>query len=134
NIYFPDLAKFFYSQSKAVQITDARPIWQRTVGIPDGRPDAGAVRTYSLMTNRFPDHTSLYVRVEDKQSGVVFTTYSLGCVIDFDQPHAEIDHDNQLHVLHCTAPRTWSHSTIGLNGELLAHDTIMEAKSRPRLR
>ena len=28
------------------------------------------------MTNCFPDHTSLYVRVEDKDSRIVYATYS----------------------------------------------------------
>ena len=134
NVYFADLNKFFYSQTKVFQIADARPIWQRTVGIPDGMPGAGEARTYSLLSNRFPDHTSLYVRVENKNSGVVYTTYSLGRVIAYDEPQAEIDRANQLHVLHCAAPRSWAYSHIGLNGEVLAHSTFMETKTRPRLR
>src|SRR5947209_7084965 len=69
HIYFADLNKFFYSQTKVFEVTDARPIWQKTVGVPDRGGENGNVRTYSLMTNRFPDHPSLYVRVEDKDSG-----------------------------------------------------------------
>ena len=134
NVYFADLNKFFYSQTKVFQIADARPIWQRTVGIPDGVPGAGEVRTYSLLSNRSPDHTSLYVRVENKNSGVVYTTFSLGRAIAYDEPQAELDRANQLHVLHCAAPRSWAYSHIGLNGELLAHSTFMETKTRPRLR
>ncbi|HEX7516806.1 MAG TPA: hypothetical protein VF345_05910 [Chthoniobacterales bacterium] len=134
NVYFADLNKFFYSQTKVFQVADARPIWQKTVGIPEGMPGAGEVRTYSLLSNRFPDHTSLYVRVENKSSGVVYTTYSLGRVIAYDEPQAELDRANQLHVLHCAAPRSWAYSHIGLNGELLAHSTFMETKTRPRLR
>jgi hypothetical protein len=134
NVYFSDLNKFFYSATKVFQVTDARPIWQKTVGIPDGMPGAGEVRTYSLLSNRFPDHTALYVRVENKNSGLVYTTYSLGRVIANDEPQAEIDRANQLHVLHCAAPRSWAYSHIGLNGELLAHSTFLETKSRPRLR
>jgi hypothetical protein len=134
NVYFADLNKFFYSQTKVFQVADARPIWQRTVGIPDGGPGAGEGRTYSLLSNRFPDHTSLYVRVEDKSRGVVYTTYSLGRALAYDEPQAELDRANQLHVLHCAAPRSWAYSHIGLNGELLAHSTFMETKTRPRLR
>src|SRR6202011_5470814 len=69
HVYFADLNKFFYSQTKVFEVTDARPIWQKTVGIPGGPGASSGVRTYSLMTNRFPNHTSLYVRVEDKDSG-----------------------------------------------------------------
>ena len=134
NVYFADLNKFFYSQTKVFQVADARPIWQKTVGVPAGRPGAGEMRTYSLLSNRFPDHTSLYVRVENKNSGIVYTTYSLGRVIAYDEPQMEFDPGNQLHVLHCAAPRSWAYSHIGLNGELLRHSTFMETKTRPRLR
>jgi len=133
NVYFADLGKFFYSPSRVFEVTDARPIWQQTVGIPDGVAAPGNARTYSLLTNRFPDHTSLYVRVQDRDSGIVYATYSLGRAIAFEEPQAEIDHTNQLHVLHCSAPRAWAYSRIGLNGELLAHSSFMETKTRPRL-
>jgi hypothetical protein len=133
NVYFADLGKFFYSPTRVFEVTDARPIWQQTVGIPDGRTAPGNVRTYSLLTNRFPDHTSLYVRVQDKDSGIVYATYSLGRVIAFEEPQAEIDQANQLHVLHCSAPRAWAYSHVGLNGELLAHSSFLETKTRPRL-
>ncbi len=134
NVYFADLNKYFYSPTKVFQVTDARAIWQKTVGVPEGLPGAGGTRTYSLLSNRFPDHTSLYVRVEDKNSGVVYTTYSLGRIIAFDEPQTELDRMNQLHILHCAAPRSWAYSHIGLNGELLKRSTFMETRARPRLR
>jgi len=133
NIYFADLGKFFYSGTRVFEVTDARPIWQQTVGVPDGSGSSGDVRTYSLMTNRFPDHTSLYVRVQDKDTGVVYATYSLGRTITFEQPQAEIDRGNRLHVLHCEAPRAWSYARVGLNGELLEHTSFMETQTRPHL-
>jgi hypothetical protein len=129
HVYFADLDKFFYSQGRVFEVTDARPIWQRSVGSPEG----GGTRTYSLLSNRFPDHTSLYVRVEDKDSGVVYATYSLGRSVAFDEPEAEVDRSSQLHVLHCAAPRIWAYSRIDLNGELVAHASFTQTKSRPRL-
>jgi hypothetical protein len=133
HIYFADLNKFYYSQTKVFEVTDARPIWQKTVGVPEGDNASGNVRTYSLMTNRFPDHTSLYVRVEDKDSGVVYATYSLGQVIAFGEPQTEFDQSNQLHVLYCAGPRNWSYARVGLNGELLSRAGFAETKTRPRL-
>jgi hypothetical protein len=133
HIYFADLGKFFYSGSKVFEVTNARPIWQQTVGIPDGVAAPGDARTYSLLSNRFPDHTSLYVRVQERDKGIVYATYSLGRTIAFEQPQAEIDRANQLHVLHCAAPRAWTYSRVGLNGELLGHSSFMETKTRPRL-
>jgi hypothetical protein len=130
NVFFADLNKFFYARAKVFEVTTARPIWQRTVGDPSG----GGVRTYSLMTNRFPDHTSLYVRVEDKANSLIYSTFSLGRIISFDEPHAEVDRRNQLHVLQCSAPRVWSYSVIGLDGQLLKHTTYSETRSSPHLR
>src|SRR3989440_10377757 len=133
HIYFSDLNKFFYSQTKVFEITDARPIWQKTVGVPQGEETSGSARTYSLMTNRFPDHTSIYVRVEDKDSGIVYATYSLGQVIAFGDPQTEFDRSNQLHILYCAAPRNWSYARVGLNGELLSRASFAETKTRPKL-
>ena len=133
HIYFADLNKFYYSQTKVFEVTNARPIWQKTVGVPEGESSTGTARTYSLMTNRFPDHTSLYVRVEDKDSGIVYATYSLGQVIAFGEPQTEFDRTNQLHVLYCAAPRNWSYARVGLNGELLSRASFAETKTRPRL-
>ena len=134
NVYFPDLNKFFYSSTKVFQVGGGRTIWQKTVGVPEGMPGAGEMRTYSLLTNRFVDHTSLYVRVENKQAGVVYKTYSLGRIIATDDPQAEVDRANQLHVLHCAAPRNWAYSHVGWNGELFARSTFHETRTRPRLR
>ena len=133
HIYFGDMNKFFYSPARVFEVTNARPIWQRTVGTNEPTAGAAATRTYSLMTNRFPDHTSLYVRVEDKDSGAVYATYSLGRSIEFGEPQAELDRSNQLHVLHCAAPRVWAYSRVGLDGQLLARSTFYETKTRPRL-
>ena len=130
NVYFADLNKFFYAQAKVFEVTTARPIWQQTVGMPSGDGE----RTYSLMTNRFADHTSLYVRVEDKANGLVYSTFSLGRLIAFDQPHQEIDRDNQLHVLQPSAPRIWDYSVIGLDGRLLKHASYAQTRANPRLR
>ncbi len=133
NIFFADLNKFFYSPSRVFQVGGARPLWQRTVGVPDGEPGAGETRTYSLLSNRLPDHTRLYVRVEDKSTGAVYSTFPLGRLVAVAEPQAELDRENRLHILHCAAPRTWAYSRVGLNGQLLAHSTFMETKSRPRL-
>src|SRR5437667_2406958 len=91
------------------------------------------MRTCSHRSNRYPDHYSCYVGVHDKDTGVVYATYSLGRAIAFEQPQAEIDRANQLHVLHCAAPHAWSYSRIGLNGQMLEHSSFMETKTRPRL-
>lgn len=134
HVYFADLGRYYYSPARVVEVTSARPIWKQSVGVPDASSESGRTRTYSLMTNRFSDHTSLYVRVEDEGRGMVYATYPLGRIISFDEPHAEIDRANKLHVLYCSAPRTWAYAKVGLNGELLAHSTLLETTTRPHFR
>jgi len=56
HIYFADLTKFYYSQTKVFEVTDARTDLAETVGVPEGESASGNVRTYSLMRNRFLDH------------------------------------------------------------------------------
>lgn len=132
-VYFAELDQFFYSPAKVFQVADARPIWEETIGIPDGVPGAGEARTYSLLSYRFPDHTALYVRVANKDRTIVYTTYSLGRIIAYHEPQAELDRTNQLHVLHCAAPRSWTYSHINTSGRLVAQSTFAESRSRPRL-
>lgn len=134
NVYFADLNKFFYSERRVFEVTTGKTIWQKTVGAPENSSGAGGLRTLSLLTNRFPNYTAIYVRAEDKSTGVVFNSYSLGHVITFDEPQIELDRANELHVLHCAAPRIWTYSHIGLNGELLQRVTYAETKTRPRFR
>jgi len=134
NVYFADINQFFSSPTKVFQVSDARPIWQKTVGIPEAMPMGGEIRTYSILSYRFADHAALYVRVEDKNRGVVCATYSLGRILSYEEPQAQIDHANHLHVLRCATPRKWAYSHIGLNGEVLAQSIFMETRTRPRLR
>jgi len=61
-------------------------------------------------------------------------TYSLGHVIAFDEPHAEIDRENKLHGPALLRPAAWSYAIIGLNGQLLSHSTLLETKSRPHFK
>lgn len=132
NIYLAELDKFFYAEPKVFEVTDARPIWQRTVGVP-GENLGSATRTFSLMTNRFPDHTSLYVRVEDRDTHRVYATYSLGKIISFDEPQAEVDRQSQLHVLQCAAPSVWTYSVVGTGGELLRRSSYTQGRAIPHL-
>ena len=70
NIFFADLNKFFYSPAKGFPgdqcASDLADDSWRSGRNRRARADA---RTYSLFSNRFADHTSLYVRVENKDTG-----------------------------------------------------------------
>ncbi|MDD5350608.1 MAG: hypothetical protein PHQ12_10390 [Chthoniobacteraceae bacterium] len=133
-IYYSAMDKYFQSALSNVELSEGKTIWQQTVGVPDGVEGAGGTRRLSLLSFRQADYTYLYVRVEDVDGGVVYAATSLGRVIAGLDPDAQVDQQNNLHVLQVGGAKTYVYSCIGLNGEVLARDTYFSAKVRPALR
>ena len=134
SVYFADAQKFFGSPTTNIEISEGKLIWQQTVGVPDGKPGAGGLRTLSLLTFRLERDNRLYVRVEDKDGGIVYATQQLGPVLTNSPPEAQIDRDNQLHILQLVGLQTYLYTRVGLNGETLAQVTYNSVTSRPKLR
>lgn len=126
--------RFFTSPSLNFEITDGRPMWQETVGVPDGATGAGTKRTITLLSHRLPQSTQLYLRIEDKQAGQIYCTHQLGRFLTFGSPNVKLDRQNQVHVLQNSAPKTFIYSRIGLNGEVLERKSFNEFSTRPALR
>ncbi len=134
SIYFGDMQKYFDSPSLNIQITEGKVIWQQTVGVPAGQEGAGTMRTLSLLTFRLARDNRLYVRVEDKEAGIIYATRQLGPVLSNNPPQAEIDRANCLHILQLVGLKTYLYNKVGLNGESLAETTYNAVTTRPNLR
>ncbi len=134
NIHVPQTSRFFTSPSLNFEVTDGRVMWQKTVGVPDGSPGAGSTRTISLLSHRLPQSTQLYIRIEDKPSGIVYCTHQLGRFLTFGNPNVLLDTRNNVHILQNAAPKAFIYSKIGLNGEVLDRKSYNEFSSRPLLR
>lgn len=126
--------RFFTSPPISFEVTDGRLLWQKTVGVPDGAPGAGGTRTVSMLSHRLPQNTQLYIRIEDKQAGIVYCTHKLGRFLTFGNPDVLLDSKNQVHILQNVAPKAFVYSKIGLNGEVLDRKSYNEFSSRPALR
>lgn len=109
-------------------------IWQQTVGVPAGQDGAGGLRTLSLLTFRLARDNRLYVRVEDKDGGVIYSTRQLGPVLSNNPPQAEMDRANCLHILQLVGLKTYLYNKVGLNGEQLAQTVYNAVTTRPNLR
>ncbi|TSA29230.1 MAG: hypothetical protein D4R65_15520 [Verrucomicrobiaceae bacterium] len=133
-VYTQQRNRFFTSPSLNFEITDGRPMWQKTVGVPDGAPGAGTSRTITLLSHRLPQSTQLYLRIEDKQAGKIYCTHQLGRFLTFGSPNVMLDRLNNIHVLQNSAPKTFIYSKIGLNGEVLERKSFNEFSTRPALR
>jgi hypothetical protein len=133
SVYAAELSSYFTSPPLTVEITEGRLIWQQTVGVPGGAGIAGTTRTISLLTHRLADRTDLYLRIEDKQAGVIYCTHRLGDCISFGKPEIQLDAENGIHVLQNNIPREFIYSKIGLDGKILERLTYSAPKDRPRL-
>lgn len=133
-IYAATLKRFFNSPALNIEITDGRPVFQKTVGVPDGMPGAGETRNITVLTHRLPNSTQLYLRIENTKGGTVFCTHRLGRLVSYGTPEIILDKKNQVHVLQNVAPKSFLYSHIGLNGEVLERKTYSQIVKRPILR
>lgn len=128
-IYVSELKKFFTSPPLGIEITEGRLLWQETVGIPDG-PGS---RSISVLAHRLPQTSMLYIRIEDKDAGIVYCTHQLGRFIAFGRSDIELDVLNRVHILQNVAPKSFVYSVIGLNGEVLERQAYQDQGTRPVL-
>lgn len=132
-VFARPLNQSFSSKPDMINITEGKVLWQQTVGVPDTLPNAG--RNHSIKLIEFPDDKRyLYARVEDEEQAYVFCTRRLGHMIDGTTPQMQLDTSNNLYVLHLIAPKTYSLTNIGVNGELLGQYQCTAPKVKPYLR
>jgi hypothetical protein len=133
-IYAAGLKRFFNSPPLNIEITDGRPIFQKTVGVPEGIPGAGEIRNITVLTHRLPNSTQLYIRIANDKGGTVYCTHRLGRLVSYGTPEILLDKQNQVHILQNVAPKAFLYSQIGLNGEILARKIYNQIVKRPILR
>jgi hypothetical protein len=134
SVYFPQLDRYFQSQPTTLQISDGRELWRQVVGVPEGREGEGTYRRYTLLSFNTGSERLLYTRIQDDRSGAVFATFSLGQFIAIRDPEWTIDNQNRLHVLQLGAPRTYAHTVIDVDGQIVAREVYREGNgTRPQL-
>lgn len=134
SVYLAEMQRYFSSQIGSFEITEGRLIWQQTVGVPAGAQGAGGYRTLSLLTFRREKDNMLYVRVEDKDGGIVYLTSPVGRVLFSVDPQIELDKSNQLHVLQMIGAKSYLYTRVGLNGEWFGQVAYNAVNSKPVLK
>jgi hypothetical protein len=129
-VYAAELSKYFSSPPLTVEITEGRLMWQQTVGVPGMEGVIGSSRTISLLSHRITERTDLYLRIEDKGSGIVYCTHRLGDFIAYGKPEIMLDPSNTVHVLQNNIPREFIYSKVGLNGKILERISYNAPKDR----
>lgn len=131
-VFVPEFNKYFASPRLNVEITEGRLLWQQTVGVPQGSGN-GNSRTISVLAHRLPQTSMLYLRVEDRDQGIVFCTTQLGRFVAFANPDVQLDANNEIHILQNTAPKTFLYSHFDVNGKVLDQQAYQMDKDRPLL-
>jgi len=131
-VFSAPIGKLFVSEKLNIDITEGRLLWQETVGVPEGA-GGGRSRTYSILAHRLPQTTMLYLRVEDKDAGVIYCTSQLGRFITFSSPDVVVDTANHIHVLQNAAPKNFLYSHFDVNGKLVKQEAYRVFKDRPFL-
>ncbi len=123
----------FISPPKSFHIIRGARVWEQDFGVPrkEGAPE---VRQYSLVRATGMKLTRLYVRVTDADDNRVFRVTSLGQVVSFGKPEAQVDRLSQLHVLLQNGPRTFVYAVFNPDGDWVARQTFEYTESRPVLR
>ncbi|HRQ88895.1 MAG TPA: hypothetical protein PLA50_08865 [Bacteroidia bacterium] len=136
SVHFPQINRVFETKPMTVQVTDGQPMWSQIVGVPQGHPQAGTYREYSLMTYYHGARSkAIYFRLKDSDSGAVFRTYPIGDYIALRPPAHAIDTQNQLHVLHMTGPQAYKYTVINIDGEPVQQQVLYEkGGNRPELK
>lgn len=133
SVHAPELSGYFSSPPLTVEITEGRLLWQQTVGVPGPAGTESGTRTISLLSHRLSERTDLYLRIEDKTSGIIYCTHRLGDFISYGKPDIQLDAGNTIHVLQNNIPREFIYSKVGLDGKILDRVTLSAPKDRPRL-
>jgi len=133
SVYAAELSGYFSSPPLTVEITEGRLLWQQTVGVPGAAGVENSTRTISLLSHRLSERTDLYLRIEDKQAGIIYCTHRLGDFISYGKPEIQLDATNTINILQNNIPREFIYSKIGLDGKILDRVTLSAPKQRPQL-
>lgn len=132
SVYSSQLNKYFSSPKMNIEITEGRLLWQQTVGVPPGSGE-GQARTISILAHRLPRTSMIYLRLEDKDAGIVYCTTQLGRFVAFANTDVQLDGANQIHILQNTAPKAFLYSHFDLNGKVMQQQAYQLEKARPYL-
>jgi hypothetical protein len=134
SVYSAELSNYFSSPPLTIEITEGRLLWQQTVGVPTTDGLRGGSRTISLLSHRLTERTDLYLRIEDKDAGIVYCTHRLGDYISYGKPDILLDASNTIHVLQNNVPHEFIYTKVGLDGKILEQLSYNAPKTRPQLK
>jgi hypothetical protein len=123
------------SNPKSFDVVHGSKIWSAEFGVPSGTNGAPEVRKFSLcQANYLRSQLRLYVQLSDSTEGIVYHAESLGNLVSFSQPEAQLDRSCQLHVLWQTGAQAFTYCVVNPNGTVASREIYDNFSGRPRLK
>ena len=124
----------FEGKPKVFDISKGVKLWETAFGVPspepNGRPE---IRKYVLSQANHVKDIHLYARITDESEEHTYKMFSIGPMISFSRPEAQLDQWSNLHVMYQNGAHSFLYSVITPDGLLLSRQTWEYTESRPRL-
>ena len=125
------------SPAKTFDVIGGVKLWSQDFGMSsaagttNGAPE---VRKYALIkANYLRAQLQLYVQVSDESEAQVFNVVSLGRMVAFNEPEAQLDRNSNLHVLWQSGAHSFSYVVVKPDGSLAKQEIYDYVTTRPRL-
>jgi hypothetical protein len=118
-------------------VIDGVPLWSQDFGMP---VPAGVtnqlpvVRKYILEeANYLRKQLRMYVLVTDQSRLLVFKVSTIGPMVSFSQPEAQLDRASNLHVIYQSGAQSFIYSVVNPDGNITLQEIYDYLGTRPRL-
>jgi hypothetical protein len=126
------------SPAKFFDVINPAKLWSQDFGIPAATGmtnSAPEVRKYSLeKANYLSTQLRLYVEVSDESESRVFNVVSIGKMVSFGEPEAQLDRFSNLHVLWQSGASFFTYAVVNPDGGLVKQEVYDYVPMRPRPR
>ena len=95
--------------------------------------EEGSKRVYSLIRFLENRDSNLYLRVEDPNDNIVYTTVRLGKMTTYTDPSVEFDKDHNIHILHTAGAKTSRYTKADNKGKIILQQDRMAGNTHPTL-
>ncbi|HEV2437553.1 MAG TPA: hypothetical protein VG077_16290 [Verrucomicrobiae bacterium] len=125
------------SKPRGFDVINGAKLWSQVFGMPlpagvSNRPPE--VRKYTLEeANYLRSQLRMYVQVSDESGAVIYKVRSIGPMVSFSQPEAQLDRSSNLHLLYQSGAASFLYSVINPGGDILQQEIYDYLNVRPRL-
>lgn len=124
----------FHSREKSIDISTGVKLWETAYGIPHpDRAEPPEIRKFILAQANHVKDIHLYLRITDQSEQHTYKLFSIGPMISFSKPEAQLDQWSNLHVLYQQNARSFLYTVVTPDGLLLARQTWDYTETRPQL-